>query len=346
MADTEFIREVKERDFTTMSNTHLRDITLSMAAKGLFSYILSLPDDWKIFMNELEKHFTTTTYEIRKVVKELEDHGYITRGKKKDENGKFTGWFFKVHETPVITDMRNTEVGKTENPKNRKSGNRTLLNTNNKQITNNTNYLNSNSHCDETSDTTSSVNDSSSVANTPSSESLSNEGAVSENTECTSSPTISEDSLSQTSNTFSTSTITQTPKEKESVPVKEKEKVSPRDVVAHYSERWEIMRERGHVNTDCPPQSYPMIGKLIKSSGATLEQLQKVIDEGFKHPDPIILNSGYPLKTMLSSWWVNKVLNGSLEDPNKNRYSKQPASPNKLNKNAKYSEENWKHEKL
>lgn len=212
--------------------------------------------------------------------------------------------------------------------------------------TNNINLINSNSHCDETFDTTSSVNDSSSVANAPSSESLSNEEAVNENTECTSSPTTSEDSLSQTSNTFSTSTITQTPKEKESVPAKEKEKVSPRDVVAHYSERWEIMRERGHVNTDCPPQSYPMIGKLVKSSGATLEQLQKVIDEGFKHPDPIILNSGYPLKTMLSSWWVNKVLNGSLEDPNKNRYSKQPASPNKLNKNAKYSEENWKYEKL
>lgn len=313
MADTEFIREVKERDFTTMSNTHLRDITLSMAAKGLFSYILSLPDDWKIFMNELEKHFATTTYEIRKVVKELEEHGYITRGKKKDESGKFTGWFFTVHEVPVITEMRNTDIGETESPKNRKSVNRTLLNTNNIQITNNTNNLNSKSHYDESSNTVSSVNDSSSVADASSSESLSNKETVSENTKHTSSP---------------------------------KEKVSPRDVVAHYTDRWEKMRERGYVKTDCPPQSYPMIGKLIKSSGATLEQLQTVIDEGFRHPDPIILNSGYPLKTMLSSWWVNKVLNGSLEDPNKNRYRKQPASPNKLNKNANYSEENWKLEKL
>lgn len=335
MADTEFIREIKERDFTTMSNTHLRDVTLSMAAKGLFSYILSLPDDWKIFMNELEKHFSTTTYEIRKVVKELEEHGYITRGKKKDESGKFTGWFFTVHEAPVITEMRNTEVGKTESRKNRKSENRTLLNTNNKQITNNTNNLNSKSHSDEPSDTVSSVNDSSSVANAPSSESLGNEDKIRENTP---SLTSSEDSLSQTSNTFSEVDITQTPKEKE--------KVSPRDVVAHYSERWEKMREHGYVSTDCPSQSYPLIGKLVKSSGATFEQLQRVIDAGFKYPDAIIKDSGYPLKTMLSSWWINKVLNGSLEGPNKNRYTKQPASPNKLNKNANYSEENWKHEKL
>lgn len=343
MADTEFIREVKERDFTTMSNTHLRDITLSMAAKGLFSYILSLPDDWKIFMNELEKHFATTTYEIRKVVKELEDHGYITRGKKKDENGKFTGWFFKVHETPVITDMRNTEVGKTENPKNRKSGNRTLLNTNNKQITNNTNYLNSKSHCDETSDTTSSVNDSSSVANAPSSESLSNEETVSENAECTSSPTTSEDSLSQTSNTFSEVDITQTPKEKESVPAKEKEKVLAKDVIAHYAMRWEQMRGCGRLTSECPKQSFAIIQRLINNSGLSLEEIKKVIDLGFKSTEYILIKNKYPLRTMLGSWWVPIALNGPVEEPkryNNKKYS--PASPDQLNANESYEKGAWK----
>ena len=42
------IRVEKNRNFTTMSNYHLRDKDLSLKAKGLLSQILSLPDDWEI----------------------------------------------------------------------------------------------------------------------------------------------------------------------------------------------------------------------------------------------------------------------------------------------------------
>lgn len=36
----------KTKDFTVMSNYHLQDKKLSLKAKGLLSYMLSLPDDW------------------------------------------------------------------------------------------------------------------------------------------------------------------------------------------------------------------------------------------------------------------------------------------------------------
>jgi hypothetical protein len=36
----------KTRDYTVMANFHLRDITLSLKAKGLLSLMLSLPEDW------------------------------------------------------------------------------------------------------------------------------------------------------------------------------------------------------------------------------------------------------------------------------------------------------------
>ena len=39
-------RVKKTRDFTIMSNHHLRDKKLSLKAKGLLSLILSLPEDW------------------------------------------------------------------------------------------------------------------------------------------------------------------------------------------------------------------------------------------------------------------------------------------------------------
>jgi len=40
-------RVEKSKDYTIMSNAHLRDGRLSLKAKGLLSYMLSLPDDWR-----------------------------------------------------------------------------------------------------------------------------------------------------------------------------------------------------------------------------------------------------------------------------------------------------------
>lgn len=39
-------RVEKTKDFTVMSNHHLRNAKLSLKAKGLLSLMLSLPEDW------------------------------------------------------------------------------------------------------------------------------------------------------------------------------------------------------------------------------------------------------------------------------------------------------------
>lgn len=39
-------RVERTRDYTVMSNYHLRDKNLSLKAKGLLSQMLSLPEDW------------------------------------------------------------------------------------------------------------------------------------------------------------------------------------------------------------------------------------------------------------------------------------------------------------
>ena len=41
-------RVEKTKDYTIMSNHHLRDIKLSLKGKGMLSLMLSLPDDWDI----------------------------------------------------------------------------------------------------------------------------------------------------------------------------------------------------------------------------------------------------------------------------------------------------------
>lgn len=148
MGNTSFIREKKERDYTVINNTVLKDERLSWKAKGVFCYLLSLPEDWVIYQSELLKHSTDGRESLRNAINELEEYGYLIIDKKRDEKGHFTA-IYKIIENP----NEKTESGKTEseNPtrENRhgktESENPTLLNTN-KQNTNkqNTNELNTN----------------------------------------------------------------------------------------------------------------------------------------------------------------------------------------------------------
>lgn len=133
MTETYFIREKKERDYTVLDNTFLRDDKLSWKAKGVFSYILSLPEDWKIYMGELEKHATDGKDSLRSAINELVEAGYIVKAELKDK-GKFAGYSYTIIENPVNRIGKTVAVNpKSENPK---SENPQLLNTNN------TKYLN------------------------------------------------------------------------------------------------------------------------------------------------------------------------------------------------------------
>ena len=49
-------RVEKSRDFTVMSNHHLRNRNMSLRAKGLLSLMLSLPEDWDYTLKGLAEH--------------------------------------------------------------------------------------------------------------------------------------------------------------------------------------------------------------------------------------------------------------------------------------------------
>lgn len=82
-------RVKKTKNYTVMSNKHLRDKHLSLKAKGLLSQILSLPDDWDYSIEGLAKLNDVGRDAIRSAIRELENAGYIERRKKKDEHGQF-----------------------------------------------------------------------------------------------------------------------------------------------------------------------------------------------------------------------------------------------------------------
>lgn len=88
-------------DYTVMSNHHLKNRALSLKAKGLLSLILSLPDDWDYTLRGLAYISLESVDSVRKAVTELENEGYITRTRTRDEQGRLRGTEYIIREQPV-----------------------------------------------------------------------------------------------------------------------------------------------------------------------------------------------------------------------------------------------------
>lgn len=94
-------RVERTRDYTVMSNYHLRDKSLSLKAKGLLSQMLSLPEDWDYTLAGLSFINRESKDAIRSAINELEKAGYIIRRQTTDASGKFSGNEYIIHESPI-----------------------------------------------------------------------------------------------------------------------------------------------------------------------------------------------------------------------------------------------------
>lgn len=132
--DTKFIKTKKERDYTIINNTFIKDCRLSWKAKGLMTYFLSLPDDWTIHLSEIEKHATDGKSALRSAINELKELGYL-KAEQQRENNRFAEMVYIIIENPdedsLFTDFQQTE---NLNSENLHTENQTLLNTNNNKI--------------------------------------------------------------------------------------------------------------------------------------------------------------------------------------------------------------------
>lgn len=90
----------KNKNYTVMSNHHLRDNELSLKAKGLLSQMLSLPENWDYTLAGLSRINKESVGAIRTAVWELEKAGYITRRQGRDSKGKMTAIEYTIYEQP------------------------------------------------------------------------------------------------------------------------------------------------------------------------------------------------------------------------------------------------------
>ena len=93
-------RVEKTKDYTTMSNFHLRDPNLSNKARGLLSTMLSLPEDWDYTTRGLAKICKDGVDGITAQLKELEQYGYLIRHRIRDSNGRIVDMEYVIYERP------------------------------------------------------------------------------------------------------------------------------------------------------------------------------------------------------------------------------------------------------
>lgn len=93
-------RVSKDKNYTTINNTGLRDERLTWKAKGILAYILSLPDDWVFYMEEVATHSKDKLDSLKSGIKELKEHGYVKRYPVKNEKGKIARWEMIIYEVP------------------------------------------------------------------------------------------------------------------------------------------------------------------------------------------------------------------------------------------------------
>jgi uncharacterized phage protein (TIGR02220 family) len=97
------IKIKKSVNYTVIDNTPIKDVNLSLQAKGLIIFLMSLPNDFEINKTSLHQFSKNGRDSTIKAFDELMEAGYITQEKK--EGSKF-GFNYTVSDIPSL-EIRN-----------------------------------------------------------------------------------------------------------------------------------------------------------------------------------------------------------------------------------------------
>lgn len=120
------IRVEKNQNYSVIANHHLRNMELSLKAKGLMTMMLSLPPEWDYSVAGLAAICKEGVTAIRAALKELEENQYLVRERKNSEKGYFV-YEYTLYEIPISSRAENTHAVN-EYADNTHTQNRTQLN--------------------------------------------------------------------------------------------------------------------------------------------------------------------------------------------------------------------------
>ena len=108
MEEIKIKKTLKNRNFTCLDNDLLQSTEIDFFTKGLFIYLLSLPDDWTINVENICNNFNAKRAPVLKSFKVLIDLGYCKRVPIY-ENGRLNGQSYFISDSKIYEKTVNEE---------------------------------------------------------------------------------------------------------------------------------------------------------------------------------------------------------------------------------------------
>src|SRR5690554_5376310 len=102
------VKNYEMKEFVILQNYLFQNKDISLKAKGLLGYMLSLPSDWDYTIGGLSKSLLEGKSSIQSALNELENAGYLERIRTR-KKGKFNVDYI-IHSKPKKVDKKHHEV--------------------------------------------------------------------------------------------------------------------------------------------------------------------------------------------------------------------------------------------
>ena len=102
-------RDGHKTDFTRIANSALRDDRLSLEARGLLSFMLTMSDQWEFSIKGLAYQHGVGEKTIMRLVKELKAAGYIIQERHKDKKGVIDSCTWHIYESSTLPSTHSVD---------------------------------------------------------------------------------------------------------------------------------------------------------------------------------------------------------------------------------------------
>lgn len=110
------VNKPNTKGYTIIMNKMLQDKELSLEAKGLLGFILTLPEDWDYSINGLAIITNQTYNKVNKIIRELISKGYIVRTKlnpNETSSGRFE-YIYDIYEEKTTVKKQQVVIQQVE----------------------------------------------------------------------------------------------------------------------------------------------------------------------------------------------------------------------------------------
>lgn len=91
--------------FTVLPNQIVRDTRLTLEARGMLGLIISMSEDWKFWRSKMMELSGCKKHKYYRILKELQDLGYLSIEDIRDKDGLFIGKAWTVHNDPCTDNQ-------------------------------------------------------------------------------------------------------------------------------------------------------------------------------------------------------------------------------------------------